>query len=428
MPNQVNLVFAGDADKLAKASKMAEDATKGVGDAAISTSQDFEKAAKGSDAFLDKTAKLGATVDGASTAIDSVGGTLQSLADAQDAARAQSVKLERAMNDAKQAQQDYNQAVQDGKQAQQDGTQAGIDFEQAQLDASVAQKDYNAAVKEFGANSDEAKQAQIDLKQAQADSTQAQRDQEQAALDGSQALVDAKGAVLDLSDANAEANPGQFQQWADKVQMFSPLLSGLVGIFGLVTAAQWAWNAAQAASPIVWVIGAIAALVAIIVLIATQTNWFSDIWNAAWGGIKTAAEAVWNWIKQIPGWIHDGFAFIGDSITAPFKAAFNGIAWLWNNTVGQLTWDVPDWVPGIGGSHLGVPKIPTFHTGGTVDGPPGTEILAMLQAGERVIPAGRAGDGQGGTEVRFTGNTSDALATVIMALIRQGRIQIKSGV
>lgn len=427
MPNQVLLTFAGDADKLSKASKDAEQATAGVGAAAVDASKGMDKAAAAADDQLDRMAKLAQVTDGTSTAIDDAVGAMQALADVQDAARAQSVKMERALNDVKQAQADYNQAVQDGKQAQLDSVQAGIDYEQAQLDASTALKDYNAAVKEFGVNSDEAKQAQLDLKQANADSAQAQADNEQATRDGEQAMIDAKGATLDLSDAQHEANPPDFQKWADQLTAYAPLLQGLVGIMGLVAAAQWVWNAATAASPVVWIIAAIVALVAIIVLIATQTNWFADIWNVAWAGIKAGAEATWNFIKMIPGWIGDAFRFIGEAISAPFRAAFNGIANLWNNTVGNLVWDVPDWVPLIGGSHLGVPKIPTFHDGGEVGGAPGTEMLAVLQAGEHVIPAGRAGGGGGPTEVAFVGNTSDALATVIMGLIRQGQIQIRTG-
>lgn len=424
MPNQVTLTFAGDADKLEKAAKASEAAVAGVGDAALDSGKQMEKAAGSTDGLVDRLGSLGAAVEGGMGAIDGAAGALQAFADIEDSARAQSVKVERALNDVAQAQQDYNQALGDGKQAQADATQAGIDYEQAQVDASVALKDYNAAVKEFGANSDEARQAQVDLKQANADATQAQLDKDQALRDGQQALIDAKGATLDLSDANAEANPGKWQEWSNQVQQYAPLLSGLVGVMGLVAAAQWAWNAATAASPVVWIIAGIVALVAVIVLIATQTNWFQEAWTATWGVVTSVAESAWNFIKQIPGWIGTAFATVADFISAPFKAAFNFVADAWNNTVGQLVWDVPDWVPLIGGSHLGAPKIPRFHTGGTVAGVPGQEVLALLQAGETVTPAGGGGGGGGATEVRFVGQVSDPLAVVIMQLIRTGRIQI----
>jgi hypothetical protein len=44
-----------------------------------------------------------------------------------------------------------------------------------------------------------------------------------------------------------------------------------------------------------------------------------------------------------------------------------------------------------------------FHMGGVVPGPPGSEHLAILQAGERVIPAGHStgGTGSGGGSATF---------------------------
>jgi hypothetical protein len=50
--------------------------------------------------------------------------------------------------------------------------------------------------------------------------------------------------------------------------------------------------------------------------------------------------------------------FIADVITAPFKAAFKSVAFLWNNTVGKLSFTVPSWVPLIGGKGFDVPDIP----------------------------------------------------------------------
>ena len=60
-------------------------------------------------------------------------------------------------------------------------------------------------------------------------------------------------------------------------------------------ALQWLLNTALFANPIGLVILAVIALVAIIVLIATKTRWFQNIWNAAWGGIKAAALTVGRW-------------------------------------------------------------------------------------------------------------------------------------
>lgn len=60
---------------------------------------------------------------------------------------------------------------------------------------------------------------------------------------------------------------------------------------------------------------------------------------------------------------------LADIISTPFKYAFNAIAKLWNNTVGKLSFKVPDWVPGMGGKGWDVPDIPTFARGAVLDRP-----------------------------------------------------------
>lgn len=189
------------------------------------------------------------------------------------------------------------------------------------------------------------------------------------------------------------------------------------------TGVQWLLNAALTANPIGLVILAIAALVAIIVLIATKTTWFQTAWNAAWGWIKRVAVDFWEWLKDLPGKIGGVFSTIANFITAPWRAAFNFIARAWNNTIGSLSWTVPGWVPFIGGSSISAPRLPTFHTGGTVPGAPGSEMLAVLQAGERVIPAGSDGSATG--RLRVVGDGDSALAAFLHGLVRQGILQFE---
>jgi phage-related minor tail protein len=74
------------------------------------------------------------------------------------------------------------------------------------------------------------------------------------------------------------------------------------GATALVTGAQWLWNAALAASPVIWIIALIVGLVAIIVLIATKTTWFQTLWKAVWGGIKSFMGGVVDGIKTAIGW------------------------------------------------------------------------------------------------------------------------------
>ncbi|MEV0112358.1 phage tail tape measure protein [Streptomyces sp. NPDC050844] len=66
----------------------------------------------------------------------------------------------------------------------------------------------------------------------------------------------------------------------------------------IATGAQWLWNTALFSSPITWIILAILALVAVIVIIATKTTWFQQLWTAVWGGIRTAISATWTFIRD----------------------------------------------------------------------------------------------------------------------------------
>jgi hypothetical protein len=391
--NAVNLEFAGDATKLAQAAKRAEQSVAQVGSSATDASDDLQRASRSADQAGQSYGDLGSATTGAIDAIDSLGGGLQALADIQDSARQKAQRLAQAANDVAQAQEDMAQATRDANQATIDGEQAALDAEQARLDQATALKDYNAAVREFGAGSAEARQAQIDLTQAGIDLKQAQEDSAQATRDASQANIDARQGQLDLNEAMHEANPPELQQWADQVNMATPLLSAMVGVVGLVTAAQWAWNAAQLASPTTWIILAIGALIAIIVLIATKTDWFQRAWRASWKWIKEAAANTWDFLKRIPDWIGSVFRKVASAIASPFQSAFNAVRWAWNNTVGRLSWTVPGWVPGIGGNSISAPRL---HEGGRVPGMPGQEVLTLLQGGERVSsPAGNVGGSQG---------------------------------
>jgi hypothetical protein len=96
------------------------------------------------------------------------------------------------------------------------------------------------------------------------------------------------------------ANPPDLQKFATTLEDLTPILQGVVGIIGLVTAAQWLWNIAMDANPLGLIVLAIAAVIAIIVLIATKTTWFQDLWKATWGWVKKAASNVWDWLKALP--------------------------------------------------------------------------------------------------------------------------------
>ncbi|WP_025620340.1 phage tail tape measure protein [Salinispora cortesiana] len=228
------------------------------------------------------------------------------------------------------------------------------------------------------------------------------------------------------------------------------ILAGVIGTIIVVTkawvAVQTALNVVMALSPIGWIVLGIIALVAAIVWIATKTTWFQDLWSAAWGGIKAAAEWVLNWIvdgwewaigilasgartwwslfsgtwrkvgelgRAVFDWIVDkgstwlrwvaglpgrvGRATWGlfDGLKAAFKSALNWIIGKWN----RLSFRIPGVsVPGLGqvwgGATLSTPNIPYLAKGGTalapglaVVGERGPEV-AYLNRGATIQPLG----------------------------------------
>lgn len=201
-------------------------------------------------------------------------------------------------------------------------------------------------------------------------------------------------------------------------------------------AGQWLLNAALTANPIGLVVVGIMLLVGVIVLIATKTTWFQTAWKWVWSKIGDPVKAAWAWIKDtsgkalswllgLPGKIKSGFARAGEFVSRPFRAGFNMISRAWNNTVGRLSWTVPSWVPVVGGNTISVPKLPSFHTGGIVPGPPGREVVSVLQAGERVEPI-RGGRSGAGVVVQFVGDGTRA-GDLLVELLR-GAVSVRGGV
>ncbi|MCH5677826.1 phage tail tape measure protein [Streptomyces gilvus] len=64
----------------------------------------------------------------------------------------------------------------------------------------------------------------------------------------------------------------------------------------------WASTAALLANPMTWIILAIIALIAVIVIIATKTTWFQTIWSTVWGAIQTAFSATVSWLSGAFAW------------------------------------------------------------------------------------------------------------------------------
>jgi hypothetical protein len=99
------------------------------------------------------------------------------------------------------------------------------------------------------------------------------------------------------------------------------------------TGIQAAFDAVMAADPIILVVLAIAALVAAIVIIATKTQWFQDIWK----GLCDAMVAAFDWVKDIVmdvfHWIENYWPLLLGIIAGPIGIAAGEVVQHWNTIV-----------------------------------------------------------------------------------------------
>ena len=121
---------------------------------------------------------------------------------------------------------------------------------------------------------------------------------------------------------------------AAAVSIYSAAQSVAAVATGVWTAATWLLNAAFWSNPITWVVAGVVALIAVIVIIATKTTWFQDIWDAAFKVVSNAIQAVYGWVKSnwplllaiLTGPIGLAVLFIVnniDDITGAAKAVWN---------------------------------------------------------------------------------------------------------
>jgi hypothetical protein len=249
-------------------------------------------------------------------------------------------------------------------------------------------------------------------------------------------IMSVVGAIDLLALANTALNAAQIRAAASSAALKVAQVAGAIAT-GVATAAQWLWNAAFAASGIGLIVIGVAALIAGIIYLATQTTFFQDLWTAVWNFLKEPVQAtvdfvvgyvtfMWNFwtsvigaikdffvdafkfainavagyfefIWSLPGRFWSVFKSIGDAVWQPLKYAFNMVAWAWNNTVGRLSFTIPSWVPGIGGNGFSMPRLPMLATGGDIV----RTGMAVVHKGERIVPAGHVGT-QGGDSSGIT--------------------------
>jgi hypothetical protein len=198
-------------------------------------------------------------------------------------------------------------------------------------------------------------------------------------------ILEAVTPVL-LGMANwAKENPGTFKV--------------LAAAIGAIALSILAINFAMAANPITLIGLGIVAVIGAVILAYKRFETFRNIVDTVFSGIKIGFDLVVTYLKTVAG---------------IYKSIFNGIASGWNNTIGKLSFTIPN-IPGLPGrgTKIEVPKIPMLAQGGIVTSP----TLALIGEGrgpEAVIPLDRMGEfGMGGgSSVTINVNGGDPQAVV----------------
>ncbi len=224
---------------------------------------------------------------------------------------------------------------------------------------------------------------------------------------------------------------------------------------GIWTVVSTAWGIIQPIFQAIW------DFITSYIVPAFQAIWdkVSSVFSAVWGvivGAKNNIVGAFNTIKEyiqglldkfnsIKDGVSSAFTTVANAILSPFKAAFNGIASLWNSTVGKISFTIPDWIPGIGGNKFSMPKMDKLYKGvrnfsggpaivGDINGrggeivnmPGGTDVFNNKESKNilRNLADGKVGGG--GASNTFTGNiylmNADAVKEFFKQLDKQGEM------
>jgi phage-related protein len=161
---------------------------------------------------------------------------------------------------------------------------------------------------------------------------------------------------------------------------FTAVRDFIVGVWNVISgAAQAVWNAISGGASAVWngvlapifnTIRSVGTAIWTAISSAASAVWsaIKTGWNGLWSVIKPifdaigkAGSAVWDGIKAAADACGKIVKGIWDGIMSVIKAIWNGIANVWN-AIPSVT--IPEWVPLVGGSTFGLPKMPKLWHGG----------------------------------------------------------------
>lgn len=180
----------------------------------------------------------------------------------------------------------------------------------------------------------------------------------------------------------------------DVARVVIPRVASAVG--SLVSAFQKYWPVVSGAvSTAVGIIsGVIGTVVRVIGTISTAVG-------SAVTSVTTAFNNIVNFIKGVPGKISSALGNLFKPLWDGFRRFINMLIRGWNSL--KFTMPSVDLGPlgKVGGFTIGTPNIPYLHAGGIVPGVPGSDVPAILQAGEQVIA--RKDVGRGDIHIHFNG-------------------------
>jgi len=183
------------------------------------------------------------------------------------------------------------------------------------------------------------------------------------------------------------------------------------------TALATSFTALQVATGAIIITAIIAAVVALQAkfnILGKAVEAVGVVASVLWDGIKAGFAGV---VSAVSGYVN--------GLVAIYKGLFNGIASVWNNTVGKLSFKIPSWVPVIGGSGFDVPDIPMLADGGIVSSP----TLAMIgeRGPEAVVPLNRAGTLGNNITINVNGGDPNAVVAALRTYMRQnGSVPIRT--
>jgi hypothetical protein len=167
----------------------------------------------------------------------------------------------------------------------------------------------------------------------------------------------------------------------------------------IATTIQTIFNITLAANPIGLVVAALVVLGTGLVIAYKKFETFRAVVDVVFGAVKKGVQIMVDYVVN----------YVSALVTV-FKTVFNTIADLWNATLGGLSFEIPDWVPGIGGKGFTIPEMGRIGGGGStgsmapVGGDKNLGVPIPSSAGGSVVVAAPSvptgGGGGGGASVR----------------------------